>query len=143
LRPPTVSDGVRAFAEGRVVEAERIFARAAESGTNVTALLYLGRIRRLDGRYDEAATALRAASAEAPDDGDVRRELGYLFLDLGRPGPAIEQFKRAQEIEPEEPLAWIGLIRALREAGDAEADEVLRRAPESVRSRMGAGSGGR
>lgn len=109
----------------------------ADDPADVTARLYLARIHRREGRLREAAAALEAAVANAPEDADVRRELGWLFLDLGRPEPAVEQFRLARDAEPEVTSNWIGLVRALREAGDPSAGEVLRQAPAEARAALG------
>jgi len=132
LRNGAAENGVEAFRTGRLAEAERIFLDRSKDPADVTARLYLARIYRRDGRHEEAAAVLREAAEHAPDDADVRRELGYLFLDLRQPALAIEQFRRAREQAPEEPLNWIGLIRALRAVGNPEAEAWVRRAPPEV-----------
>jgi len=133
-RGSPMAAGIEAFPD-RLGVAEREFLTVlGDEPENVTARLYLGRIYRLQARYEEAAEMLRLAADAAPADADVRRELGYLFLDLDRPTSAVEQFRRAQQADPENDLNWIGLIRALRIAGDPEADVVLSRAPADVRA---------
>ena len=131
------AEGVAAFAEDDFARAEALFADAvaADSG-DVTALLYLGRIYRRDGRFREAADVLGAAEDRAPEDPDVRRELGNLFMDLNRPTAAAQQFDRARELAPENALNWIGLIRALRAAGDPQSEVWLERAPPEVRAAL-------
>lgn len=124
-----------AFEAGQFEEAQDRFTLVVENEPdNVTARLYLSRIQRRAGAYDQAAEQLRQAAALQPNDPDVRRELGYLFLELERPAAAAEQFRRALEFEPENVRGWIGLIVALRAAGDPSADEVLQRAPATVRA---------
>lgn len=134
---PTGQAGVEAFAAGRLAEAEEIFRFRATGGAGtVSDWLYLGRIFRRTDRMEEAAAALRTAVDLDPEDPDVRRELGWLFMDLGRPSAAIEQFELAVETAPEESLNWIGLIRALQATGDPSAEEWLLRAPQDVRDRL-------
>lgn len=127
--------GIDAFADGRHDVAEQYF-RAALYGDDgsVTARLYLARILRGQGHNREAADLLGAAARLAPEDAAVRRELGYLFVELDRTSAAIEQFQHAVELEPDEPLNWVGLIQALRLAGDPAADEWHRRAPAEARA---------
>ncbi|MGD8277480.1 MAG: hypothetical protein PVH00_05610 [Gemmatimonadota bacterium] len=140
-RSPAAAAGVEAFAAGRLVEAEGVFRDRVESGSaGVTDWLYLGRIQRRAGRYVEAASSLRTAVDLEPGDADVRRELGWLFLDLERPGAAAGQFRQAVEVDPAEPDNWIGLIHALRAAGDPAAEDWLARAPEEARTRLTAGT---
>ncbi|MBI4408425.1 MAG: tetratricopeptide repeat protein [Gemmatimonadetes bacterium] len=133
-----VEKGVAAFEAGRLEAAEERFQDVLErEPENVTALLYLGRIYRRKGLYQEAARVLERAASASPEDDDVRRELGRLFMNLNRPMQAAEQFRRALEADPEDEKNWIGLIQALRAAGDARAEEYLRRAPPSVRAVLG------
>lgn len=137
-----IERGIKAFQAGDTATAEGVFQQVArEHPEDVTASLYLGRIYRRQGRYEEAATVLRGAVDRAPADADVRRELGHLFLDLGRPESAVQQYRRAQELAPGDDLNWIGLIRALRAAGDPAAEDWLRRAPPNVRAALASGSG--
>ncbi len=126
-----------AFRAGRLDSAAAGFERVLEDQPgHVTSMLYLARsYRRLD-RPAEAAEVLRRAVERAPDDAGVRRELGHLFMDLGRPVTAIVQYERALEHEPEEPLNWAALIRALRSTGDPRAEELLRNAPAEVQAAL-------
>lgn len=135
--PSATALGVRAFAADDNDAAEAHFQAAvrADSG-DITALLYLGRIYRRDGRFRESADVLGEAADRAPDDADVRRELGNLFMELDRPTAAAQQFDRARELAPENALNWIGLIRALRAAGDPQAEVWLARSPPEVRAAL-------
>ncbi|HEX7119215.1 MAG TPA: tetratricopeptide repeat protein [Longimicrobiales bacterium] len=129
-----------AFAAGRLDDAETQFrAILEEAPEDVTVQLYLGRINRRQGDHAAAAEYLRTAARIAPDDPDVRRELGHLFMDLDRPGSAAEQYERALEVEPGDERAWIGLILALRAAGDPRAEARLRQAPPEVRALLTTG----
>jgi len=139
-RSPDPDAGVEAFAAGRMVEAEGMFRDRVESGAaGATDWLYLGRIQRRAGRYVEAAASLRTAVDLAPQDADIRRELGWLFLDLGRPDAAAGQFQQAVAIDSVEPDNWIGLVHALGAAGDPAAADWLARAPQEARDRLAAG----
>lgn len=136
-RPGELQGGIAAFRAGQVDVAEQEFRGVLERDpNNVTALVYLGRIYRREGRYDEAAGVLRRAAALDRDDPGVRRELGHLFLELGRPEAAAEEYQRALEVEPERAVTWIGLIRALRAANDPRAEEYLQRAPPAARAAL-------
>jgi tetratricopeptide (TPR) repeat protein len=134
-RDDPMETGIRAFEAGRMGVAEEQLERAVgNDSSNVTALLYLGRIQRTQGRLAQAGTTLAAAARRAPEDAAVQRELGYLFLDADRPESAVGRFRRAQELEPESVASWVGLVRALRAAGDPSAEEVLARAPAEARA---------
>jgi len=126
---------IAAFAAGRLDEAEATFQDVLEDAPeDVTVLLYLGRINRRQGDYAAAADYLRRAARLAPNDPVVRRELGHLFMELDRPTSAAAQYQRALEADPGDERAWVGLILALRAAGDPRAEELLRQAPPSVRA---------
>lgn len=142
LRPESAFNrGIEAFRQRRMGVAEQSFLQAvADDSTNVTARLYLARIAREQRRYADAADQLRIAVALAPRDPDVRRELGGLFFDLHRYRDAAAQYQRALDIAPGQELNWIGLISALRAAGDPRARDVLGRAPADVRARFGTGT---
>lgn len=136
-RPGELQGGIAAFRAGQMDVAEQEFRGALERDPdNVTALVYLGRIYRREGRYEEAAGVLRQAARIAPDDPGVRRELGHLFLELGRPEAAADEYQRALEIEPDRAVTWIGMIRALRAANDPRADEYLQRAPPAAKAAL-------
>jgi tetratricopeptide (TPR) repeat protein len=130
-------EAIAAFRAERLGVAESGFQAVLErEPDNVTALLYLGRIYRRQGRLNEAADVLRRAGAQAPQDAGVARELGHLFMDLNRPDAAVPRFRHAVELEPEEHASWIALIQAMRRANDPEAEEWLRRAPAEVRAAL-------
>jgi Flp pilus assembly protein TadD len=134
-REGEMEKGIAAFRMGSTGQAEQHFRVVAERDAgNVNARLYLGRILLTQGRHDEAARFLQDAVRIAPRDAAVRRELGQLFLALGRPASAVEQFRMAVELDAEEPLGWVGLVTALRRSDDPSADEWLRRAPASAQA---------
>jgi len=133
-----MDEAVADFRAGRLTEAEAGFRTVLERDPeNVSALLYLARIHRRENRLDSAADRLREAAALAPEDADVRRELGHLFLQLGRAEEGIRQYRRAVELEPEQAANWLALIRALRAIDSPEADDWLRRAPPEVQAALG------
>jgi tetratricopeptide (TPR) repeat protein len=131
--------GIAAFRAARWDSAAAAFERVlADRPVDVTSMLYLSRAYRRLGRMEEAAGLLREAARVASEDADVRRELGHLFMDLGQPGPAAQQYERAVQADPESAASWAGLIRALRSAGDPRAERVLDEAPPDVRESLGA-----
>jgi len=72
---------------------------------------------------------LRVLSERMPDEelADVLREVGHLFMALGRPVPAAARYERAVQLQPDEKMNWLGLIRALRAAGDPRVDQLVTR----------------
>lgn len=142
-RDSDMEKGVAAFREDRHGAAEQHFRAALlEDDALNTARLYLARILREQGRNAEAADVLRAAATLDGNDAAVRRELGYLFLDLENAKPAVQQFRRAVEIDPAEPLNWVGLYEAQVRDGDAGAAETLRRAPAEAQAMVRQRTGG-
>jgi tetratricopeptide (TPR) repeat protein len=131
-----LAQGIALFRSGEMVGAAPYFRRYAESHPeDPTPHLYLARIHRRAGRFDEARDELRQALALAPDDPAPQRELGFLLLDAGQHEAATQRFRSAVELDPESTEAWIGLIRALRASGRTDAaDRVLSQAPAAVRA---------
>lgn len=126
---------IAAFRAGDLEAASTGFAHViVDEPENVTARLYLARIYRRTGAYDQAREELQRAVTSKPEDTGVRRELGYLFLELKRPALAAEQFQHALDTDPEDESSWIGLIVALRADDDPSAAEVLHNAPTAVRA---------
>ncbi|MBX6364121.1 MAG: tetratricopeptide repeat protein [Gemmatimonadetes bacterium] len=123
-----MKEAIAAYQARRMGAAEQGFRKVAEADSdNVTARLYLARIYRTQGRYREAGEVLQQATAKAPDDPDVLREVGHLFMALGRPVPAAARYERAVQLQPDEKMNWLGLIRALRAAGDPRVDQLVPR----------------
>jgi Flp pilus assembly protein TadD len=130
-----MEQGIALFRSGAYADAAAHFWRYAEANPDdPTPHLYLARIHRRMGRPEMAGEELQKAIALAPDDADVHSELGFLLLDTGRAPVAVERFRAALRLDPESAEGWIGLVRALRAAGRADAAErVLSRAPAEVR----------
>jgi tetratricopeptide (TPR) repeat protein len=136
VRESDLEKGIAAVQAQRWDAAEEYLVKAAQDENNATAQVYLARVYRRQQRYDQAATVLKAAAATHSQDDDIWRELGNLFLDLNQPQYAVERFRQAQELDPDEKLNWIGLVRALRAAGDPTSERVLQEAPAEVRAAM-------
>jgi tetratricopeptide (TPR) repeat protein len=135
-RESDLQRGIAALQAERWDAAEAHLLKAAQDKGNATAQVYLARVYRRQHQYDRAAAVLREAAERHDQDDAVWRELGYLFLDLQQPQYAVERFRRAQELNPDATLNWIGLVRALRAAGDPSAEVVLQQAPAEVRAAL-------
>jgi tetratricopeptide (TPR) repeat protein len=139
-RSDDMEQGITAFRAGRGGVAEQHFRAVLQRDRdNVTARLYLARILREQDRYEESANLLRDAARLAPQDAAVRRELGYLFFALNRPEQAAVQFQQSVELEPDEPLGWVGLVQSLERAGDPTAALWLSRAPAAAQAMLRTG----
>ncbi|MEO5511904.1 MAG: tetratricopeptide repeat protein [Longimicrobiales bacterium] len=132
-----MENGIKAFEQKRWGIAEQSFRAAiAEDGDNVTARLYLGRVLFTQGRSRESVQVLNDARKRAPRDADVLRNLGHALMDLKQPAAAVSAYRQAQELEPADADNWVGLVRALRAAGDPSAEETMRRAPAEAQATL-------
>lgn len=135
-RDSELEKGIAAFQGEQWQQAEQHLLEASKDEDDVTAQLYLARVYRSTRQYDRAAAVLRTAAQNHPNDDDLQRELGKLFLDLNRPQQAVERLKRAREIDQADQANWIWLIRAMRLAGDPASEQVLQEAPDEVRAAL-------
>jgi Flp pilus assembly protein TadD len=134
-----LAEGEAAYARGDTARAEEHFRRAAsEDPKGPRPRYYLAQIYRQSGRRNEAARELRAGLEAAPDDAGLNIELGYLLLESGRTGEAVERLRKAVLLDSMSTRAWSGLVRALRDSGrPAQAERVLARAPAEIRALIG------
>ncbi len=136
--PDPMASGIEAFEQRRWGIAEQNFRTAiGEDEGDATARLYLARVLRAQGRTKEAGEVLNQARKQSPKDADIMRELGHVFMDLKQSKGAVSAYRQAQELEPSNAANWVGLVRALRAAGDPSAAEVLRSAPAEARATLG------
>jgi predicted Zn-dependent protease len=134
-RRSDLDKGIAAFQAQKWAEAERYLKPDAENN-NATAQLYLARVYRATHQNQSAATVLRQAASKHPDDDDIQREIGKLFLDLNQPTNAVRYFNRARELQTDDQANWIWLVRGMRAAGDPNAEQVLQQAPPDVRAAL-------
>lgn len=71
-----------------------------------------GRVRELEVRDADAEAAYRAAVTMAPERTEAHVALGQLLRRVGKDG-AVQQLRRAVEIDPSDPVAQLELGRAL------------------------------
>jgi tetratricopeptide (TPR) repeat protein len=94
------------------------------------ALLGLAQIRASEGDLSGAEEKLLAALA-VRDDFGARMSLGGVYIQLQKPGDAVEQFQRAVQLDPKSPDALGSLGQALLSTGrPEEAERALRSALE-------------
>lgn len=134
--PDQMEQGIALFEEGEYQEAAQYFWRYAEAHPQeVAPHLYLARIHRRMQRFELAAGEVRIAEELAPDDAAVQRESGFLLLDTDQAPEAIERFEIAVDLDRNSPEGWVGLARALREAGRAdEIPAAIVQAPAEIRA---------
>jgi len=84
---------------------------------------FLGTALKSLGRYDEALTHLRTAAAQFPRDRVVRNQTGRVLFLMRQFAPAIEEFKAALSIDPEDLQAHYNLMLCYQGLGDAASAE--------------------
>ena len=134
LRDSATDKGIAAYNAGRYMEAQQIFRQVIDDDVgNTTAAFYLARLYRREKRYDDARRVLQRALDEA-EDAYLRFEAGNLFMEVGQPQLAVRQLQRAVELDPEPSRNWVALVRAMRAAGDPNAEATLQKAPAEARA---------
>lgn len=93
----------------------------------------------MDGDLETALAEMNDAAAHAPDEAGVHMRLAEGFEHLEQTERALDHLERAIRLQdPEEPDAWLGLVRAhadggrLQEAGRILHREVLPRWPDAA-----------
>ena len=100
---------------------------AGNPGTAATALYYLGRIDRQEGRQDEALAKLTRAAALDPSQPNLFAELGQLYLQMKRFTEAEKQLNRAAALDSENYAANFGLLQLYARTGDPRREEQSKR----------------
>lgn len=77
-----------------------------------------GLVEKSDHRLNEAKKAMKAAMELNPKAPDVHNQMGDLELRAGNPGAAVEHFKRAAELDPDDSSYRLNLEAALRQVRD-------------------------
>jgi len=123
---------------GDVAGAGENYARALELRPSLSGVrVNLARVRRAQGRTDEARGELERSLADDPDLGQAHAELGLLLSSLGQDAEAIVHMRRAVELEPGDPalqniLAWV-LATSRTQARPEEALAIAQRLCELTR----------
>jgi Flp pilus assembly protein TadD len=76
------------------------------------------------GNHSAAENAHRAAVAAAPEQSDLHNNLGYNLLAQTRMEAAIEEFRRAVELDPKSDIAHNNLAAALARSGSATREAI-------------------
>lgn len=112
-------------------------APALDAFAHAAALRERGAAANRDGRYIEAARLLLGASAAAPEDAEIRYELGCAMRGAGEPARAVTCFRDALRLNPRHVDAHVDLAAVLLglaqpAAAEHAAREALRLAPSSL-----------
>lgn len=85
-----------------------------------------GWVLQRDGKWQEALPDVQAVVGREPKNSMALLQLGRIYLELERPGDAVEFLRRAHELAPEHTGVLKQLHRALRRLGrDGEAAVIL------------------
>jgi Flp pilus assembly protein TadD len=110
--------------EGDMTGAETMLRRALTVDPRLAKTHFvLGTVLKNVGRYDEALTALREASAQYPRDRVVLNQIGRVLFLQRAFGPAVETFKRVLAIDPEDLQAHYNLMLCYQGLGDSAGVE--------------------
>jgi tetratricopeptide (TPR) repeat protein len=135
LRDSRTDKGIAAYRAGRLAEARQLLQDEVDDDVaNSTAAFYLAQIYRREKRYADAAKVLRRAVDENSQDPTLRAAFGNLFMDMNQPAAAARRYAEAAELDPDNSGYWVNQVRALRAAGDPNAEAVLQRAPQEARA---------
>ncbi|HKX56241.1 MAG TPA: sulfotransferase [Xanthomonadales bacterium] len=112
---------------------------------NTQAALWLGRMHRLQGNYQQAVAPLRAAVAEKILEIEARYELAQVLTRLRQTEQAIEQYQLLLALQPAHGNARANLAFLLERANrlaEAQqmADQVLQAEPENFLARLTQGT---
>lgn len=134
--------GVLLHRDGRLVDALAMLERASTAGP-ASPELQVHRAAALNDaeRFDEAARALQAALAAAPDFLPAHIALGLLWKRQGRLDDALAALDRAVEIRPDSAEAWHNRANVLRERNEEERaresfDRALALKPDLLEARF-------
>lgn len=109
------ADGLRQT--GREEEANRLYQQLVRSCVAGHAYQGLGLSAGTAGKWTEAATHLKAASAALPIDAAVRNDYGYALMQNGQHDAALHEFLTAIELAPNQRRPAHNLILLLSRTG--------------------------
>ena len=132
------------YAQGSIHVAKKDYPRAREAFGRAlvedlslyTVHLALGDVARLQGDTAAALQEYEQAVELGPRDANLRFVYGTVLVQTGQHEKAVEQFRRATELEPYWSVPYMNLAFALEKSGDAAGattayEEFLRRAPRA------------
>ena len=119
--------GVLQLRLGRRQDGTRMLQGVLNQGPQATPadLVRLGLAARALGRFQDANTFLRRATAEAPGDPVVNTAWGELFLEKYNRADAIKSFQAALKVDADHVPALVGVARSIVENNPPAAKELL------------------
>jgi cytochrome c-type biogenesis protein CcmH/NrfG len=107
---------------------------AGDNPASIEAVALVGRLRRQDGRYDDAEKTLAAAVARDPLNWEAWLELGRVRVETGHGDTAIDAFLASVDAKPNSVDSWMELAPALHRAGREEEAAVAELSLENIRA---------
>jgi tetratricopeptide (TPR) repeat protein len=96
---------------GEPTEAVNAFEEASSIRDTAEAYYNLGQARLEAGLLSGAVDALESAREEAPEDADIRVDLGFAYQRLGNQQEAVQQYERAIELRPDDNDLYLAAAR--------------------------------
>ncbi len=113
-----LTEGVACHQQGRLDDAERLYARVIEhEPRQADALRLSGIALRQRGRHEAAARRLQESLAVAPNVAATHHDLGLTWFEMGRLDEAIAAYQRAIALSPVFPEAHYNLGNAFYAVG--------------------------
>ncbi len=103
--------------------ADQFRAELAVDPLNSNAAYELAQIDYDLGNLDQARQQFESLVERRPEFEQARVALGGIFIETQKPGEAVDQLKRAIEVDPNDEVAWYRLARALRMTGDLQGQK--------------------
>lgn len=100
-----------------MAEVARLRAVLDENPDDLDALVGLGRLYLMIGRFQDAEPYLTRAAETYPERFDLQRWIGEAYLNVGRPELAVAYLERARDLRPDDAATRKDLGFALRESG--------------------------
>jgi serine/threonine-protein kinase len=129
--------GIFHLRRGQLESAKAAFRNVIEvNPESSTGYNNLATVHIMAGELDQAEPLLLAAARIEPS-GHVYDNIGFIYYSTDRLEKAAEQFAKAVELRPKEPLSWGNLADAYRRLGRGEnAEEAYNRAIELTEARL-------
>jgi tetratricopeptide (TPR) repeat protein len=107
--------------EGNMTDAEAMLREALKRDPELAKThFFLGTVLKTFGKYDEALSHLRQASAKYPRDRVVLNQIGRVLFLQRQYAPAVQAFQQVLGVDPEDLQAHYNLMLSYRGLGDGE-----------------------
>jgi tetratricopeptide (TPR) repeat protein len=107
--------------EGNMADAETMLREALKRDPELAKThFFLGTVLKTFGKYDEALSHLRQASAKYPRDRVVLNQIGRVLFLQRQFAPAVEAFQQVLSVDPEDLQAHYNLMLSYRGLGNPE-----------------------